>query len=55
MKNSEQPYQQLKETLLQHIDENRIFTDQALRLAYRTDASFYRLIPKMVLRLKNLD
>ena len=55
MKNSQQPYQQLEEMLLQHIDQDRIFTDQALRLAYGTDASFYRLIPKMVLRLKNID
>jgi D-lactate dehydrogenase len=55
MINSQQPYQQLENMLLQHIDQNRIFTDQALRLAYGTDASFYRLIPKMVLRLKNID
>ena len=55
MKNSQQPYQQLENMLLQHIDQDRIYTDQALRLAYGTDASFYRLIPKMVLRLKNID
>ncbi|MEL0628597.1 FAD-binding and (Fe-S)-binding domain-containing protein [Psychromonas aquatilis] len=55
MKNSQTPYQKLESLLLQQIDQNRIFTDQALTLAYGTDASFYRLIPKMVLRLKNID
>jgi len=48
-------YQQLADMLQTRIDDNRIFTDQALLLAYGTDASFYRLIPKLVLRLKNLD
>ncbi|GLS90456.1 lactate dehydrogenase [Psychromonas marina] len=55
MENNVQQYQQLADMLQTRIDENRIFTDQALLLAYGTDASFYRLIPKMVLRLKNLD
>lgn len=50
-----QKFQQLKENLLTFIDQNRIFSDPAQLLAYGTDASFYRLIPKMVLRLNNVD
>ncbi|NOH28940.1 FAD-binding oxidoreductase [Vibrio mediterranei] len=37
------------------MDSERIITDDAQRLAYGTDASFYRLIPQIVLRLKDLD
>ncbi len=48
-------YRQLIETLKTQIDEERIITQEAKRLAYGTDASFYRLIPQVVLRLKNLD
>ena len=48
-------YQQLKAILAQKIETERIVTQEAKRLAYGTDASFYRLVPKMVLRLKNLD
>ena len=49
-----QKFQQLKETLLACIDQSRIYSDPAQLLAYGTDASFYRLIPKMVLRLNNV-
>jgi D-lactate dehydrogenase len=45
----------LKEKLLERIDEKRIITDQTLRFAYGTDASFYRLVPEIVLQLKNID
>ena len=55
MENNHQQYQQLENMLLERLEKNRIFTDEALLLAYGTDASFYRLIPKMVVRLKNLD
>lgn len=48
-------YEQLEELLALHIDPERIITQEAKRLAYGTDASFYRLVPKIVLRLKNLD
>ncbi|MDE1241258.1 FAD-binding and (Fe-S)-binding domain-containing protein [Vibrio aestuarianus] len=48
-------YQQLEKRLATMIEPERIITQQAKRLAYGTDASFYRLIPKIVLRLKNLD
>lgn len=50
-----QKFQQLKETLLACIDDARIFSDPAQLLAYGTDASFYRLIPKLVLRLNNVN
>lgn len=48
-------YQQLKNMLATRLAQDRIFTEEAQLLAYGTDASFYRLIPKMVVRLKNLD
>ncbi|OEF09414.1 FAD-binding and (Fe-S)-binding domain-containing protein [Vibrio genomosp. F10] len=48
-------YQQLESLLAAKIEPERIVTQEAKRLAYGTDASFYRLIPKIVLRLKNLD
>ncbi|MHC6530140.1 FAD-binding and (Fe-S)-binding domain-containing protein [Vibrio proteolyticus] len=48
-------YQQLEDILAVNIDRERIVTQEAKRLAYGTDASFYRLVPKIVLRLKSLD
>ncbi|MGC9491785.1 FAD-binding oxidoreductase, partial [Vibrio genomosp. F10] len=48
-------YQQLESLLAAKIEPERIVTQEAKRLAYGTDASFYRLVPKIVLRLKNLD
>lgn len=48
-------YQQLKNMLATRLAQDRIFTEEAQLLAYGTDASFYRLIPKMVVRLKDLD
>jgi len=45
----------LKKNLLEQIDEKRIITDQTLRFAYGTDASFYRLVPEIVLQLKNIE
>ena len=48
-------YQKLQNMLATRLDEEQIFTAEALCLAYGTDASFYRLIPKIVVRLKNLN
>lgn len=48
-------YEQLEALLTVQIDPERIITQEAKRLAYGTDASFYRLVPKIVLRLKSLD
>jgi D-lactate dehydrogenase len=48
-------YQKLIDVLKTEIDEERIITQEAQRLAYGTDASFYRLIPQVVLRLNSLE
>lgn len=46
-------YQLLYQQLIQCIDPKRIFHDPLHTLAFGTDASFYRLIPKMVVKAKN--
>ena len=40
----------LVERLKQHLPEARLVTDPLRRLAYGTDASFYRLVPSLVVR-----
>ncbi|GAM56593.1 D-lactate dehydrogenase [Vibrio ishigakensis] len=45
----------LIDELAKLIDPERIITQQDKCLAYGTDASFYRLVPKVVLRLKDLE
>ncbi|GEA61535.1 FAD-binding and (Fe-S)-binding domain-containing protein [Vibrio comitans] len=52
---SSNSFQQLEALLASKIAPKRIVTQEAKRLAYGTDASFYRLIPKIVLQLKDLD
>ena len=42
-------YQKLKDILSVSIDPKRILTNPLQTLAYGTDASFYRLIPKIVI------
>lgn len=42
-------YQKLKDILSKSIDPKRILTNPLQTLAYGTDASFYRLIPKIVI------
>jgi D-lactate dehydrogenase len=49
------PYNALIARLKKTINKKRIITDPTLTLAYGTDASFYRLIPKLILQLANLD
>lgn len=44
-------YQQLKDELSLKIDPKRIITNPLQLLAYGTDASFYRLIPKIVVQV----
>jgi D-lactate dehydrogenase len=46
-------YKALYDILVRSIDRKRIFHDPLYTLAYGTDASFYRLIPKMVVRAKD--
>ncbi|MFA0514079.1 FAD-binding and (Fe-S)-binding domain-containing protein [Vibrio breoganii] len=52
---SSDSFQHLEALLASKIAPDRIITQEAKRLAYGTDASFYRLIPKIVLQLKDLD
>nr|WP_315201065.1 FAD-binding and (Fe-S)-binding domain-containing protein [uncultured Flavobacterium sp.] len=46
-------YQKLKDILSKSIDPKRILTNPLQTLAYGTDASFYRLIPKIVILAHN--
>jgi len=46
-------YKILYEYLIQKIDTTRIFHDPLYTLAYGTDASFYRLIPRLVIIAKD--
>ncbi|MCX6256228.1 MAG: FAD-binding and (Fe-S)-binding domain-containing protein [Bacteroidia bacterium] len=46
-------YRILYERLSEIIDQKRIFHDPLYTLAFGTDASFYRLIPKMVIKAKD--
>ncbi len=43
-------YSDLYYKLIKKIDKNRIYHDPLYTLAFGTDASFYRLIPRMVIR-----
>ncbi|WP_232772564.1 FAD-binding and (Fe-S)-binding domain-containing protein [Psychromonas sp. Urea-02u-13] len=49
------PYTDLIADLQRHIDKKRIITDLTLMFAYGTDASFYRLVPKVVLQLQSVQ
>lgn len=44
------PYAEFLKKILPIVPAERVFTDELRTLAYGTDASFYRLIPKIVLR-----
>ncbi len=46
-------YFKLFNALKKFIPEERIYTDELRRLAYGTDASFYRLTPQIVVKVKN--
>ncbi len=48
-----QNYSELYSELQNYIPEERIFTDELRTLAYGTDASFYRLVPQIVVKVKN--
>lgn len=47
------PYQKFKDELANHIDTERIITNPIQLLAYGTDASFYKLVPKIVVQVHN--
>lgn len=46
-------YKLLYDRLTSSVDQKRIFHDPLYTLAYGTDASFYRLIPKLVIKANN--
>lgn len=48
-------YNTLHEALSQRLPTSRLITDETRRLAYGTDASFYRLVPKIVAQAADLD
>ena len=48
-------YSKLCEEFATRIPKEKIYTDELNRLAYGTDASFYRLIPEIVVKVKNSE
>ena len=48
-------YLQFYDKISTRVDKNRIYTDKASTLAFGTDASFYRLIPKIVIQSKSIE
>lgn len=46
-------YKQFLQDVLRFIPRERIYTDELRRLAWGTDAGFYRLIPQIVIRSEN--
>lgn len=48
-------YSYLYDHLRSYIPEHRLIYDELRTLAYGTDASFYRLIPKLVVKVENED
>ncbi len=48
-------YLEFYEELIKILPKDRVFTDPLRTLAYGTDASFYRLIPKIVVWVNNSD
>lgn len=47
------PYQQFYEQAQNFIPAERLITDSLRTLAYGTDASFYRLVPKILVQVKD--
>jgi D-lactate dehydrogenase len=47
------PYRELHRSLVRSIPADRLFHDDLRTLAYGTDAGFYRLIPKLVVRVES--
>lgn len=48
-------YQKFLDALQDKIDKSRIYTDGLRSFAWGTDASFYRQVPKVVIRTVNED
>ncbi len=49
------PYRDLHAELVERLGQARVICDPARTLAYGTDASFYRLVPKVVVRVATVD
>lgn len=49
------PYDKIHEEFLKFLPKDRVYTDPLRTLAYGTDASFYRLIPKIVVDTQTED
>ncbi len=47
------PYRTFHERIIRFIPDERIYTDLLRRIAYGTDASFYRLVPQIVVRVES--
>jgi D-lactate dehydrogenase len=52
---SDLKYTKYKNAIIKKLPQNRVFTDEVRRLVWGTDASFYRLIPKIVIKAQNED
>ena len=50
-----EPYQALKESLAEFILDSRLITDPLRLLTWGTDASFYRLVPKLAVVVESED
>ncbi|CAB1083448.1 Predicted D-lactate dehydrogenase, Fe-S protein, FAD/FMN-containing [Olavius algarvensis Delta 1 endosymbiont] len=50
---SPDPYKTLLERLSSKIPQERLITDPLRTLAYGTDASFYRLVPKLIVKVED--
>ena len=50
-----EPYRRLYEALTAHLPRERILADPLRCLAFGTDASFYRLLPKLVVQVRSAD
>jgi hypothetical protein len=48
-----EPYKKLLERLSANIPQARLITDPLRTLAYGTDASFYRLVPKLIVKVED--
>ncbi len=48
-------FKELYDRLKNHIPKNRLLHDELNTLAFGTDASFYRLIPKLIVKVHNED
>ena len=46
-------YYELVQRLKKHIEEERLIHDDLRLLAFGTDAGFYRLLPKLVVKIHN--